>query len=325
MKQDASSAVKSPLKVGVFGTGSLGRHHVRIYSQLENIDLVGVYDVNGELASEIAGLHGTRAFGNLAELASQVEAASVVVPTDLHRDVAAELLEQGIHLLIEKPIAATSQEAEDLVTLAQARDLVLQVGHVERFNPVLGFLEEQAGTPRFIEAHRLAPYPPPRENALPRGTEVSVILDLMIHDIEVVLHLVKSPVVDVRAVGIPVLSPTEDIANVRLEFENGTVANLTASRISPEPMRKIRVFFEDAYLSLDYGEQSGELHHKGAGGIQRAAVPIEKGDALTNELRSFTDCVQRRGTPLVSGEHGSRALRLAVEIAQQVRTKKEQP
>ena len=197
--------------------------------------------------------------------------------------------------------------------------MILQVGHVERFNPVMTFLEQIAKKPRFIEAHRLAPYPPPREGLLPRGTEVSVVLDLMIHDLEVILHLVGSPVKEIRAVGVPVLSRTEDIANVRLQFENGCVANVTASRISPEKMRKIRVFLEDAYVSLDYQNQSGELYRRTAAGIAREEVPIEKGEPLANELRSFVHCVAGRDRPVVSGEHAAEALKLAVEITRRMR------
>jgi predicted dehydrogenase len=267
----------------------------------------------------VAKQHGTIAFPTLDALAERIEAASVVVPVHLHHDVALRLMSAGIHLLVEKPIAGTTREAESMVRCAQARGLILQVGHVERFNPVLGYLEQAAASPRFIEAHRLAPFPPPREGMHPRGTEVSVILDLMIHDLEVILHLVRSPVRDVRAVGVPVLSPSEDIANVRLLFENGCVANVTASRISPERMRKIRVFLADAYISLDYQQQAGELYRKTAAGIVREEVPIEKGEPLANELRSFARCVADRGRPVVPGEHAAEALKLAVRITERIR------
>ena len=307
------------IRVGVIGVGSLGQHHARIYAQLEDVDLVGLYDANLARAKELAAQHGTRAFESLEELVASVEAASVVVPTHLHHAVASTLIQQGVHLLVEKPIASTTEEAEDLVQQAQRKGVILQVGHVERFNPVLGFLEQQAPNPRFIEAHRLAPFPPPREGLHPRGTEVNVVLDLMIHDLEIILHLVGAPVRDVRAVGVPVLSGSEDIANVRILFENGCVANITASRISPERMRKIRVFTEDAYLSLDYQNQAGELFRKGPTGIAREEVPIEKGEPLALELRSFADCVRRRDRPVVSGEHAAEALKLAVEITRKMR------
>ncbi len=307
------------IKVGVFGVGALGQHHARIYAQLPQTELVGIYDVDAARAAQLAQQHGCRTFGSVAELAAAVEAASVVVPTHLHHTIALDLMERGLHLLVEKPIASTTEEAEAMVGKAREKGVILQVGHVERFNPVLAFLEQHARAPRFIEAHRLAPFPPPREGLHPRGTEVNVVLDLMIHDLEIILHLVDAPVQDVRAVGVPVLSGSEDIANVRLLFGNGCVANITASRISPERMRKIRVFTEDAYISLDYQNQAGELFRKAAGGIQREEVPIEKGEPLALELASFAGCVARRDTPVVSGEHAAEALNLAVEITQRMR------
>ncbi len=309
------------VKVGVFGVGSLGQWHARIYSEMPEAELVGVYDASELRAREIAERYGTRVFASQAELVEAVEAASVVVPTDLHLEVAGALLRAGRHVLVEKPIAASTAEAEEMVALARASGVILQVGHVERFNPVLSYLEQVARKPRFIEAHRLAPYPPPREGLHPRGTEVSVVLDLMIHDIEVILHLVRSKVVAFDAVGVPVLSPSEDIANVRLQFEDGCVANITASRISPERMRKIRVFVGDAYISLDYQNQSGDIFRKTAGGIEREPVPIEKGEPLDNQLRSFVRCVIGRDQPLVSGEHAAESLRLAADIIQQLKAK----
>ena len=307
------------IKVGVFGVGALGQHHARIYAQLPETDLVGVYDVDQARAAQLAGQHGCRAFASMDELAASVEAASVVVPTHLHHQVALALMERGLHLLVEKPIASSTEEAEQMVARARTKGVILQVGHVERFNPVLAFLEQHAQAPRFIEAHRLAPFPPPREGLHPRGTEVNVVLDLMIHDIEIILHLVGAPVKDVRAVGVPVLSGSEDIANVRLLFANGCVANITASRISPERMRKIRVFTSEAYISLDYQNQAGELFRKTAGGIVREEVPIEKGEPLARELSAFAGCVARRDAPKVSGEHAAEALQLAVEITQRMR------
>ncbi len=306
------------IKVGVIGVGSLGQHHARIYAGLPGAELVGVYDANSQTAAAVAERNKTVAFDSLEKLAQKIEAASVAVPTTLHRDVAAVLLNAGVHLLIEKPIAATTAEAEEIVALAQEKNLILQVGHIERFNPVMKFLEESAPMPRFIEAHRLASYPPPREGLHPRGTEVSVILDLMIHDIEIILHLVNSRVKEIHAVGVPVLSPTEDIANVRLLFENGCVANITASRISSERMRKIRVFSGDSYISLDYQNQEGKMFRKDKTGIVPVEVPIEKGDQLTLELESFIGCVARHGSPVVSGDHAAEALKLAMKIISMV-------
>jgi len=297
----------------------LGQHHARIYSELNTVELVGVYDVNASHAADIARKCRCRAFSDLNEFAAAVEAASLAVPTDRHFAIGSQLMRAGLHLLVEKPIAAATHEAEALVALAREKELILQVGHVERFNPVMKFLEEHLTKPRFIEAIRLSPFPPPREGALPRGTEVSVVLDLMIHDLDIILHLVRSPVKEIHAVGVPVLSPSEDIANVRLVFENGCVANITASRISRDKMRKIRVFQEDTYVSLDYMNQAGQILRKKGGGIDATKVPIEKGEPLAAELASFVQCVLTRREPVVTGQHGSEALKLAVEICRRIR------
>jgi predicted dehydrogenase len=307
------------IKIGVIGVGSIGQWHARIYSELPDAELVGVYDINRPRAEEIAARYKTRPYFNQAELAEDVEAASVVVPADKHFEAAAMLLERGIHVLVEKPIATNMREAGAMVEAARKNNCVLQAGHVERFNPVMGFLEGVLTHPRFIEAHRLAPYPPSRPGQPPRGTEVSVVLDLMIHDLEIILHLVRSPVQSIHAVGVPVLSGSEDIANARISFQNGCVANVTTSRISPEAMRKIRVFQEDAYISLDYQKQAGEIYRKNGGKIERNKVPIEKGDALTNELASFVNCVKNHGDPVVSGTEAAQALMLADEICRHIK------
>lgn len=307
------------LKVGVLGVGSLGQHHARIYSELETADLVGVYDINMQRAAEIAEKCGTRPFDSIDELASKIEAASVAVPTQKHFEVFSRLAEHGLHQLVEKPIASSTGEAEAMVNRAQEKNLILQVGHVERFNPVMQFLEDNLSEPRFIEVIRLAPYPLPRKDNVPRGTEVSVVLDLMIHDLDIILHLVRSAVKEIHAVGIPVLSPTEDIANVRLAFENGCVANVTASRISQEQMRKIRVFQEDTYISLDYMNQSGQLRCRTGTSIETMEVPIAKGEPLADELSSFVECVLNRRDPVVTGRHASEALKLAVDICRTIR------
>ncbi len=309
---------RKKVRAGVVGVGSLGQWHARIYSELPSVDLIGVYDSDFERAKEIAERYKTQAFTEMHELAGQIEAASIVVPAERHYAIASELMKQGVHLLLEKPIATSAAHAEALVQLAHAHNVILQVGHVERFNPVLRSLEKILQNPRFIEAHRLAPYPPPRADQPPRGTEISVVLDLMIHDLEVILHLVRSPVSDIQAVGVPVLSATEDIANVRLTFENGCVANITTSRISPELMRKIRIFQENAYISLDYQKQAGELYRKQGKKITKQSIPIEKKEPLAIELASFIDCVSLRGKPVVSGEAAAQALRLAIEICQQL-------
>jgi predicted dehydrogenase len=307
------------LRVGVVGVGSLGQHHARIYAERDDVTLAGVYDADPERAAAIAARHGTRVCADLAELAAAVDAASVAVPTEHHLAAARALMERGVHVLVEKPIAASTAEADAMVQLASARNLILQVGHVERFNPVMRFLEDSLAAPRFIEAIRLSPYPTPGPAGVPRGTDVSVVLDLMIHDLDIILHLVRAEVTAIHAVGVPVLSASEDIANVRLAFAGGCVANVTASRISAERMRKIRVFQEDMYVSLDYMEQSGHLYRKTGTGIARSTVPIDKAEPLAVELDAFVRCVRQRREPVVTGRHAFDALHLAMEICRHVR------
>ncbi len=298
------------IRSGIVGVGHIGKFHARIYSELaasEETEFTAVYDTNIENARTVASQYGATAAESLEEFANLVDCASVATPTPFHFDTAGVLLERGIHLLIEKPITETTEQAQCLVALAKEKGVILQVGHVERFNPVMAVLEKHLNHPRFIEAHRLSPYPN-------RSVEIGVVLDLMIHDLEVILHLIKSPIKSVDAVGIPVLSKREDIANARIRFENGSVANVTASRISPEKMRKLRVFQEDAYLSLDYGEQSGEIYRKSGAQIVRETVPIERDDALTRQLQSFLECSRGGLQPKVSGNQAAAALELAIRI-----------
>jgi predicted dehydrogenase len=311
------------VKVGVIGVGVLGRHHARLYRECKGAELVGVYDQNAGAAQAVADEFGTRAFTEIAALAEMTDGLSVAVPTDRHFEVVQDLLNAGRHVLVEKPITSTVDEAEALVALAAEKKLILQVGHVERYSPVLECLDSVPGDVRFIEAHRLASYPPPRPGQLPRGTEVSVVLDLMIHDIDVVLALVKSRVTRVDAVGVPVLSPSEDIANARLVFENGCVVNITASRVSAEPMRRTRVFKSNAYLSLDYQEHKGEVAYRKDGQIIREPVPVRSTNALQDELQDFVNCVMdlrdHGGAlePRVTGHQGLEALRLAHQIMEE--------
>ena len=314
----------TPLKVGVIGVGALGRHHARLYLQCDNAELVGVYDSNPETAQKVAEEFSSQAYTNADELASDVEALSIAVPTDLHFDIVSHFISKGKHILVEKPLAANTDEGRKLVAAAEDAGLVLQVGHVEQYNPVITYLEKKITSPLFIEAHRLANYPPPRPGLKPRGTEVGVVHDLMIHDIDLILHLVKSDLKQVEAVGMQVLSSSEDIANARLSFENGCVANVTASRISPEVVRKIRVFQPDAYLSLDYGEQKGDIYTKSATGINREDVPIESANALLSELQDFVSCCsaakssEELPVPEVSGQRGLKALEVADLVVQKV-------
>ena len=331
--------MSSSLKVAVIGTGSLGKEHVRIYAELARtgrVEFAGIYDVHAETAQKIAAKHGARVFASVAEAAAASDALSIVTPTTTHFDLAKVLLQQGKHLLVEKPMTDNAAQAAELVQLAQQKCCVLQVGHVERFNPVFKYLQTVATDPRFIEVHRLSPYPA-------RSTDIGVVLDLMIHDLDVVLAFVKSPVTHVDAVGIPVLSKSEDIANARLRFANGCVANLTVSRVSPERMRKIRVFSggdTPSYISLDYRAQEGFIYRIARDGeeessllkkllaakdstivsqfggkrIVREPVPIAKEEPLKLELQHFVGCVREKQTPLVSGESAKRALDLAFEI-----------
>lgn len=303
--------ITDKVRVGVIGVGHMGKNHVRIFSELEHAQLIGVHDVDQRGAEKVAAKYSTAFWSDLEDLAHHVDAFSIVTPTTFHYEIGMKLLKLGKHLLIEKPITTTTQEAQELVELAHTNDLVLQVGHVERFNPVLDALEERLTHPRFIEAHRLSSYPE-------RSTDIGVVMDLMIHDLEVILHLVNSPVASIDAVGVPVLSSSEDIANARIKFENGCVANMTTSRISPEKMRKIRVFQDDAYLSLDYHGQKGEIYRKLNDKITRDKIPILKEEPLVRQLDDFLLCILTKGAPKVTGGHAARALDIAAKICDQI-------
>jgi predicted dehydrogenase len=284
------------IRAGIVGVGSIGKNHARIYSELPGVKFAAVFDTNREAADAISREHGVPVATTLGEFARMVDAATVSTPTPHHHEIGKFLLQEGKHLLIEKPITETPEQALELVKLAKDRGVVLQVGHVERFNPVLSALEQRLTKPLFIEAHRLSPYPF-------RSVEIGVVLDLMIHDLEIILHLVRSPVKSIDAVGIPVLSKAEDIANARIRFESGCVANV-----------KIRVFQQDAYLSLDYQKQSGEMFRLVNGMISREAVEIEKDEPLKSELLSFVECSRKGIQPVVSGSQAAAALELAIEI-----------
>lgn len=304
--------MKNPLRIGIVGVGSIGRNHARIYSQLPDAQFSAIFDTNRTAASEVAEQYQIQAAGSLEEFTDLVDVATVATPTSSHYEIGKHLISHGKSVLIEKPITEKPEQAEELVRLAKQQSVVLQVGHVERFNPVLSAVEQRLTTPRFIEAHRLSPYPF-------RSLEIGAVLDLMIHDLEVILHLVRSPIRNIDAVGVAVLSQGEDIANARIRFENGCVANVTASRISPERMRKIRVFYEDAYLSLDYQNQSGEIYRLVDGGIRREAVEVEKEEPLKRELSSFVECSRQGTQPVVSGSQAAAALGLAIQITELAR------
>lgn len=299
------------LRVGVAGVGHIGINHARIYSELPECDLTAIFDANPKNAAAAAKKYRAPVAETLEEFASLVDAASVATPTVTHHQIGSFLMRQGKHLLIEKPIADSADHARELAALAEAHGCVLQVGHVERFNPALHALEAKLKNPRFLEVTRLSPYPE-------RSTDIGVVLDLMIHDLEIILHLVRSPIERVDPVGIAVLSKGEDIANVRLKFANGCVANVTASRISSERVRKIRVFQEDAYLSLDYQNQEGKMYRLVEGKIVRDKVEIIRGEPLKNELAAFVQCAREGLQPKVSGHEAAAALDLALKITRQI-------
>ncbi len=299
------------VRAGVVGVGSIGHNHARVYSEVPNAELTAVFDTDPARAAEFATKYGAKATASLDEFIGLVDAASVATPTLTHREIGSRLLAGGVHCLIEKPIANHPEDAAALVELAHRHDRLLQVGHIERFNPVLDHLESRLTAPKFIEVHRLSPFPN-------RSIDVGVVLDLMIHDLEIVLHLVKSPIASIDAVGVPVLTTREDIANARIRFENGCVANITSSRISPEKMRKIRVFQHDTYMSLDYQAQNGKIFRRVDGQILPEEVTVEREEPLRLELQSFIDCVARGERPKVSGAEAAAALEVAVEITRMI-------
>ena len=303
------------IRCGVVGTGSLGQHHARIYSTLEGAELAGIYEMDDKRAEEICARHSCRRFTTVEEMAKACDAVSVVVPTNLHADWAIKLLEKGCHLLVEKPLCVTLDEAEKILAAARKADRIVQVGHIEHYNPVMSYLEKAVTDARYITAERLAPF-------TPRGTEVGVVLDLMIHDIGIVLQIVNSPVERIDAVGVSVVTKTEDIANARIAFKNGCVANLSASRVSLKKNREIRVFQTGGYLSIDFMGQKGhtvKVDPTAEGGFAKEEIPIEKAEPLAVELASFVGCVRDRKSPKVSGELGRSALDVAIKITEQIR------
>lgn len=302
---------KPKLKCGVAGVGYLGQHHARLYAALPQTELVGIYDKDKKRAKAVAAEHGGIVFDTLEELGAACEAVSVVVPTDRHCEAAIPLLKAGCNLLIEKPLCTDMAEAELILGTAKAMGRIVQVGHIEHYNPVGSFLERHVTDPRFITCDRLAPF---KE----RGIEVSVVLDLMIHDIGIILQLVKSPLERIDAVGVNVLTKTTDIANARLTFANGCVANINASRVSMKPVREIRVFQPSAYLSLNFAEQKGHLIKKGALMLSKKEIPIEKGEPLALELAAFAQAVRDYSRPKVDGELGKSALEVAIAISEQI-------
>ena len=300
------------MRIAVVGVGHLGQHHARILAAMEQVELVAVVDTNRERADEIAAANQTRAVYSAEAIVGRVDAVTVAVPTDAHVEVAMPLLEAGVSVLVEKPMAHTVAEADALVAAARKSGATLAAGHTERFNPAVAAAAPLLSDPRFIEVHRLGAFPQ-------RSLDIDVVFDVMIHDLDVVLSIVKADVESIEAVGVPVLTGKVDIANARLRFTNGCIANLTARRISRDRVRKIRFFQPAAYLSVDYAAQKLEMWRLVAGAgmpsIEGGDVPVADGEPLKLELEDFVDAVRSKREPRVTGEHGRRALALAQEIA----------
>ena len=303
------------VRVGVVGVGALGRHHARVYASLPGAELVGVVDTSPGRAEEVARNLGTRPFSSHVELFGKVDAVSIATPTTLHADIGTQFLNEKIHVLVEKPITHNLEDADRLIRSAQQNGRVLQVGHLERFNPAVVSLREMVRKPRFFEAHRMGLFSP-------RSLDIDVILDLMIHDLDIICLLVPSPVVQVSAVGIAILTNRIDIANARIHFEDGCVANITASRVSMEKIRKLRLFQKQEYLSLDYTRQDIAVFTLNP--TPGAAIPEivsrkitpEKKEPLQQELRAFLNSIRGMGPVECSGEEGRKALALALQVLQ---------
>ena len=312
------------LKVGIFGVGHLGKFHISNWKEIEGVKIIGFFDPNNDNANEVINTHGLKRFSDEEKLIEACDVIDVITPTDLHYEVCMMAIRKGKHVFVEKPLAHTLQEGKDLVNMVREAGVKMQVGHVERFNPAFTALKNETLNPLFIEVHRLAQFNP-------RGTEVSVILDLMIHDIDIILSIVKSDVKNISASGVAVLTDTPDIANVRIEFNNGCVANLTSSRISMKKMRKIRLFQKDAYIGIDFLEKNTEIirlklpeeadafsfdieTHQGTKTISINNPVVEEGNAILSELSSFVQAIENDGPTVVNEIDGY----LAMEVAHQI-------
>ncbi|MGE0127366.1 MAG: Gfo/Idh/MocA family oxidoreductase [Blastocatellales bacterium] len=311
------------IKTAVIGVGHLGQAHARIHASLEQTELAAVCDINETNGRAIAERHGTRFVRDYRELLDKVEAVSVATPTVNHHEITCAFLEAGVHVLVEKPIARTLDEADGMIRLAESKNLVLQAGHIERFNPAFVALRRHITRPRFFEAHRMGIF-------TPRSLDIDVVMDLMVHELDIIASLVKSDVVKLDAVGIPILTPKIDLANARLEFADGCIANITASRVSGERLRKLRVFQPHEYYSLDYAEQQVAMCKltppKTAGALPEIiaeGLQIEKREPLLAEIESFVTAVQTRTAPAVSGAEGRRALALALEVLEKIKAHSE--
>ncbi len=325
------------LKIAVIGVGHIGKEHARIYNDMPEVNLTGIVDINKKQGEKIAQQYNTKHYSSYKDIPHKVDAVSVVVPTKSHYEITSELLKDGIHVLVEKPMTGTISEAEDLIRLSKKNNNILQAGYIERFNPAIQAIQELNVSLKFIECHRLSPF-------TFRSADIGVVLDLMIHDIDIILYLSKSKVKKIDAVGVNVISNKEDIANARIQFEIGCVANVTASRVSFEPMRKIRLFSEDSYISLDYQKQEAIIYKKSPK-LTLKSIDIEDTDASTikdlrnyvfgdllkierikmdnqeplkKELESFIDCIKNGKQPAVSGEEGIKAIRAATIIKEEI-------
>jgi len=308
--------MKKPPRIAIIGIGHLGSRHLKILSELKaKADLVAVCDLKEDRTERLARHYGVPFYENYRDLAGKVDAVNICTPTPLHHPIAKFFLENGVHTFVEKPITANIKEAEELTELSQRLRLKLQVGHVERFNSAFESIKHFTRDPLFIECHRLNKFPN-------RSLDIGVVMDLMIHDIDIILGLIHSPIKDISAVGVNVLTPLEDIANARITFENGCICNLTASRISDDVTRKIRIFQDNTYISLDYVEQEAFIYRKHDNQILKHALPIEKEEPLRKEIEHFIDCVQNDQTPLITGKEGLAALKVALEISEQIWKKK---
>ncbi len=305
------SVMAKNISIGVIGVGHLGERHAQALTKINQAHLVGLCDIDEIKGGQVADTLGVAYFKDYQLLLPQVQALIIAVPTREHFSIGLDCLKHGCHVLIEKPITNDLKQADELIKLAKCKQLILQVGHIERFNNAFKAVCEIVQEPKFIECHRLSPFPA-------RSLDIGVVADLMIHDIDLILDLVKSEVTYIDAVGINVLTNLEDIANVRLRFKNGCIANLTASRISDEAMRKFRIFLKNAYISVDYKNNQATIYKKETNQILREELPIDDKSPLENELESFLDCVSQNKTPLVSGEEAKQALGLAIEIQKKI-------
>ncbi|VAX34085.1 Oxidoreductase, Gfo/Idh/MocA family [hydrothermal vent metagenome] len=300
------------IRVAVIGTGYLGRHHARVFSEIEETELVGVVDIDKDRAGEIAEQYGCQAFVNYRDVLPLVDALSIVTPTTTHHEIAMSSLQAGKDLLVEKPFTLTIEEAEGLIAEAESSGRIIQVGHLERFNPVVLYMEEKLKAPRFFEAERLSPF-------LGRGTDVDITLDLMIHDIDIILSLCRSPIMDIKAVGAKVLTDKIDVAKAWLEMEDGTKALVTASRLSPEKKRILKLFQDSEYIILDYRNLEIFRHTRDSSGtIQREEIKLDYREPLKEELRDFAASVINRRPPRVTARDGLEALRVALEINRKI-------